>query len=123
MRCRACGGETGEVFDHHGRKLCEDCYLEALSPVRTCDPWASYTAGRLETRDEDLSVDQSRILSLLARGPVEESRARGRLGLSRFRLEREVAALGRMGKVRVFPAGEERLLVLSHQVNPEWVES
>ncbi len=123
MKCQGCGCETDEIYEHNGRELCEDCYMDALSPTRTCDPWASYTAGRLETKEEDLSPDQKLILDLLAKGPVEVNRLREELGLDKSRLERAVAALRHMNKVRAFPAGPERYLILFHQVNPDWAES
>ena len=42
MNCDKCGSEmkNGEETEHHGQLLCEDCYMDALSPARTCDPWA-----------------------------------------------------------------------------------
>jgi hypothetical protein len=27
----------------HGQTLCEDCYLNLLSPLRICDPWAVHS--------------------------------------------------------------------------------
>lgn len=41
MQCDRCKNviEEGEEREHAGRILCEDCYMDALSPARTCDPW------------------------------------------------------------------------------------
>ncbi len=123
MLCEACGREEEELYEHNGRRLCEDCYMDTLSPARTCDPWAAYTAGRLEAKEEDLSEDQRRILDLLAQGPVEAGRLREELGLDHSRMERAVATLRHMSRIRAFPSGPERYLILFHQVNPEWAES
>ena len=35
--------------DFHGQLLCDDCYMDALSPARTCDPWAEI--GRASCRE------------------------------------------------------------------------
>lgn len=34
----------GEEMNHMGQVLCEDCYVEAVEPPRTCDVAAVYTA-------------------------------------------------------------------------------
>ncbi len=52
MLCEKCGMELSEeeVFKHAGQILCEDCYIEAASELKTCDPMAVRSA-RL-TRDK-----------------------------------------------------------------------
>jgi hypothetical protein len=106
MECERCGNSigAGEKREHLGRVLCEDCYMDALSPARTCDPWAVHSAksfgrdlaGRLELTDT-----QQRILAFLEETggatPIELSE---RLQLSPADLEREIAALRHMEKVR-----------------------
>jgi len=44
--CERCGSRIheGEEREHSGQVLCEDCYMDRLSPPRTCDPWAVHTA-------------------------------------------------------------------------------
>ncbi len=46
MRCENCGVEVEEkeVFQHREQNLCEDCYVEALSVPKTCDPMAVRSA-------------------------------------------------------------------------------
>ena len=46
MKCSRCGCALveGEAHTLNGETLCDDCYLDASSPVRVCDPWAVYTA-------------------------------------------------------------------------------
>ena len=123
MKCQKCGCQDEEMYEHNGMKLCEDCYMDALSPAKACDPWASYTAGRLETKEADLSPDQQSILDLLSQGPLEVGLVREKLDLDGSRLERALAALRHMNRIRAFPHGPERYLILFHQVNPEWAES
>ncbi|MBF0526155.1 MAG: hypothetical protein HQK56_13800, partial [Deltaproteobacteria bacterium] len=46
MQCARCQEtiEEMEAREMHGQTLCEDCYMSALSPTRTCDPWAVHSA-------------------------------------------------------------------------------
>ncbi len=46
MKCDKCSKpiDSEEAREHNGWTLCEDCYMDNLSPTRTCDPWAFYTA-------------------------------------------------------------------------------
>ena len=46
MECERCQDsiEPGEEREYAGRVLCEDCYMDALSPAKTCDPWAVHSA-------------------------------------------------------------------------------
>ena len=46
MECERCKDiiESGEEREYAGRVLCEDCYMDALSPAKTCDPWAVHSA-------------------------------------------------------------------------------
>ena len=46
-RCSRCGTEVpeDEAYPYQGLTLCEDCYIDAISPDRECDPWASYLSA------------------------------------------------------------------------------
>ncbi|MFC1964794.1 hypothetical protein ACFLWG_02160 [Chloroflexota bacterium] len=48
MQCQKCQHDIteNESFTHQGETLCEDCYLDALSPASPCNPWAVYNATR-----------------------------------------------------------------------------
>jgi hypothetical protein len=106
MTCARCGRSVaeGEEREHLGRALCEDCYMDALSPARTCDPWAVHSAksfgrdlaGRLE-----LTETQQRLLAILKEtGGVTPEQLAERLGVAPADLEREIAALRHMEQVR-----------------------
>ena len=47
--------ESGEEREYTGQMLCEDCYMDALSPVKTCDPWAVYTAKLMSGKEGRLN--------------------------------------------------------------------
>jgi len=112
VECDRCHGaiEPGEERHHSGQTLCEDCYMDALSPVRTCDPWAVHSAKSLATHGGDsgtLTPVQSEILRILEEtGGIEPTALLQRLGgkLTAKELEREFSALRHMEKAR----GEKR---------------
>ena len=112
MKCDRCHTtiEPGEEKEHLGQTLCEDCYMDALSPVRTCDPWAVYSAKSFEKHSGGtgtLTPIQSEILSILKEtGGIEPSALLRKLGgkLTSKELEREFSTLRHMEKAR----GEKR---------------
>lgn len=106
MKCEKCGDaiETGEDREHHGRILCEDCYMDALSPARACDPWAVHSAKSFTNKGgkgPEVNPIQARILDILKEtGGVEPRVLVERLSIKPSDLEREIAALRHMEKVR-----------------------
>ena len=117
MQCGKCGAsiDQGEERELRNQILCEDCYIDALSPVKVCDPWALYNAKSLErntTEPTPLTPIQSEILGVLKdAGSLEPSVVRLRLEtrLTMNELERELAVLRNMEKVRVENGGERIL--------------
>jgi len=112
MECDRCHAdiEPEEEKNHLGQTLCEDCYMDALSPVKTCDPWAVHSAKSFEKHAEGaliLTPIQSEILSILRKtGGIEPQALVKELGckLTQKELEREFAALQHMEKA----GGEKR---------------
>jgi hypothetical protein len=106
MNCDKCKDpiEPGEEREHHSRILCEDCYMDALSPARTCDPWAVHSAksfARDTGGEVQLSEIQRKIIKILEEtGGVEPRLIVERLQIRPADLEREIAALRHMEKVR-----------------------
>lgn len=73
MICGKCATALAEdsVHEHVGLILCDDCYIDAVSAPKTCDPWAVYTATRTVPKGESLTSDQRRILdAITAKGPL-----------------------------------------------------
>ena len=109
MECDRCSAriETGEERELHGKVLCEDCYMDALSPPRSCDPWAVYTAKSLTNQEGRLHVNetQAAILRILEEtGGAELTDIAERLHMKPSDVQREIAALRHMEKIR----GERR---------------
>ncbi|MBI5570817.1 MAG: winged helix-turn-helix domain-containing protein [Desulfomonile tiedjei] len=105
VTCDGCGANIpeGEDREHYGQVLCEDCYMDALSPSRTCDPWAVHSAKRLGDKTGGLQTNalQDKILGVLAEtGGIEPRELAQRLGIKPVELERETAALRHMEKLR-----------------------
>ncbi|MBW2131086.1 MAG: hypothetical protein JRG88_00930 [Deltaproteobacteria bacterium] len=106
MTCDQCGPliAQGEERAHLGRTLCEDCYMDVLSPQRACDPWAVHSAKSFENHSgglETLTLLQNTILQILREtGGVAPSTLLKRLdGKTTMKdLEREFAVLRHMEK-------------------------
>ena len=106
MKCDRCKGdiEKGEDRELHGQTLCEDCYMDALSPAKACDPWAVYSAKSFSKKDGpnvEITQTQSKILQILKEtGGVAPAMISEKLQISPSDLEREIATLRHMEKVR-----------------------
>jgi hypothetical protein len=108
MRCDDCNAtiESDDLREHLGRKLCEDCYMVALSPMKTCDPWAVHSAKTYEQHAGDerpMTPLQKDILRILKdEGPLEPPALQEKIDGDRplEDLERAFASLRHMEKVR-----------------------
>jgi len=108
MKCERCENEIepGAEREHLGRTLCEDCYVDALSPLKACDPWAVHSAKTYEKfagKEQALTPRQLNILQILEEdGAMEPSALLTKLGgnLHVEELEREFAILRHMEKAR-----------------------
>ena len=101
-RCRQ-SIKKGEERKHHGQILCEDCYMDVLSPTRICDPWAVHSAKSLEKSgfNQQFTEVQKEILKLLEEtGGLEPALIAEKLHLKMSDLEMEIAALRHIEKVR-----------------------
>ena len=118
MKCGRCGEQipAGEEMDHYGQMLCEDCYMQALSPAQACDPWAVRSAQTLSQMDERysaLSETQERILQALEKtGGAEPAVLAQELQMTLPQLEREIATLRHMEKVRGKMQAGQKVLCL-----------
>jgi len=101
MKCSRCGGEIheNEGRTHLGETLCDDCYLDATTTVKACDPWAVYTA----TRSRELSgqegtegltgLQQSIYEFVRERGKVTGEEIMANLDINQSELETQFAIL------------------------------
>jgi len=105
MYCDRCNEiiNEGDERELNGQVLCEDCCMDLMSPAKACDPWAVYTAKSLQKNQGGkihLNSCQEDILRILEEGPTEPSVLSTRLAIKIAELEREIAALRHMEKVR-----------------------
>ena len=108
--CRECGVavEQGEEFEHLGRTLCEDCYLDEVNPPKACDPWAVHTAKSSMGESQQLTPLQDKILSLLQEsGPLTAAELMSRLEISDSEFRNGFATLRHMELARGFRDGDE----------------
>lgn len=97
MKCQQCGAamEPDEAREFDGKDICEDCYIDALTPAKSCDPWATYTASRLDT--QELSPGQEAILACIdQKGEATLEELLAYTGLDEKDLIREFASLRHM---------------------------
>lgn len=106
MECKKCRAviPRGEERNHKNEVLCEDCYVDALSPAAFCDPWATYNADAFYKNSPEpaLAENQKMILKELRKtGGLDANELAERLKdhISREDGERECATLHRMGKI------------------------
>ena len=106
VKCEKCGNfiEEQDGQEFHGQMICEDCYIDALSPAIACDPWAVYSAKSFSKESgtgSNITETQSKILQILKEtGGVEPKIISEMLQISPSDLEREVATLRHMEKLR-----------------------
>lgn len=115
MKCDKCNCfiEQGEEAQYLNQILCEDCYIDVLSPVKTCDPWAVYTAQSMATADSVLTKLQENILQILSEtNGVEPEVLAKKLGLQSNDLQREIATLRHMEKVRATMKDDKKVICI-----------
>ena len=104
MECEKCRDQIkpGEEREMHGRVLCEDCYMDALSPAPPATPGPSIRPSLFKRKPgRRLSSLQTKILEYLQEsGGAEFPWIVERLQIKPADLERELAALRHMEKIR-----------------------
>jgi hypothetical protein len=103
--CAKCNAvlDPGEAWEYLGQELCEDCFLDAQTITKTCDPWAVHTAKSLKDLPggQTLTPLQQRFYDLVKeRGEVPMLEAAAHLGLTEDELRREFAPLRHMEMLR-----------------------
>jgi len=106
MKCDRCKENIKEDEERelYGQTLCEDCYIDALSTVKACDPWAVHCAKSClkgEGSNFEITENQAKILQILKETGGEESTILvEKLKISMSDFEREIATLRHMEKIR-----------------------
>lgn len=112
-RCKETIAEDDDVFDHYGKKLCEDCYIGAVQPPRSCDPAAVDSARSTramlgQSGTDGLTPLQKRIFQLVKeRGRIKREELMGSFDLPRWEMEKQFAILRHCELVRAFKEGQD----------------
>ena len=110
MECSKCRAAlvVDEIYEHAGKTLCEDCYLDALAAPKTCDPWAVHTAKNMPKHAGSLTPMQQNILEIIrGQGPIDAARICSQLQISEEEFRREFATLRHMELARGFKQDEQ----------------
>ena len=106
MECKKCNAliPKGEEREHKNDMLCEDCYIDVLSPAVFCDPWASFTAESFKKNNRTTAFTESQkiILKVLREtGGLDSNDLAENLKdqISWEDGERDCAAMHRMGEI------------------------
>ena len=110
MICERCEEEIpeGEKCEHMGQVLCEDCYIEAIEPPRTCDVAAVYSAKLARKMAGQEGTDgltdlQKDIYNYIKQeGPVTHEQIMKKYSLAKWQLEKNFATLRHCELVRGF---------------------
>jgi hypothetical protein len=101
-QCAKCGKkkEKQQCYEYHGNVFCEDCYMDILSPMKACDPWAVHSAKTfLKGRNKlsTLTPLQLKIVHYIrGRGEATIEEIMENLNLAEGELRREFAVLRHM---------------------------
>ncbi|PKM80736.1 MAG: hypothetical protein CVU89_12435 [Firmicutes bacterium HGW-Firmicutes-14] len=126
MICERCKDEIPEEekFEHMGQILCEDCYIEAIEPPRTCDVTAVYSAkiarkmaGQEGT--DGLTELQKDIYNYVRDdGPVTHDQIMKRFKLAKWQLEKQFAVLRHCELLRGFKDGNQVFITIWEEGSP-----
>ncbi len=107
-QCDKCGSECRpeELIESAGRRLCEDCYMDQVSPLKACDPWAVQAAksGLSSSKDGEgsplLPLQREMLEIVAAVGRITPAALAERLEQPLRELERNFAILRHMELLR-----------------------
>jgi hypothetical protein len=119
VKCQKCQREVpeGETHQHLGETLCDECYIDAMSPAKPCDPWAVYSATRTRQSAglsgvEGLTPLQKDIYQFInGQGKTTYAEVMKKFNVSQRELEHVVATLRHCELVRGQKEGDRVYLV------------
>ncbi|MFZ5595992.1 MAG: hypothetical protein ACOY31_03135 [Bacillota bacterium] len=107
-RCKENIPEDDDIFDYYGKKLCEDCYVGAIQPPRSCDPTAVESAKATRAMMghsgvEGLTPMQKRIYQLIKdKGKIPREELMKSFDLPQWEMEKQFAVLRHCELIRAF---------------------
>ena len=113
--CDQCGVTipAGDEQQNNSQILCEDCYMDTLSPTRICDPWAVHHAKSCSESESTMTTTQKNLIEILTEtGGVEIEELATRLKLTKKETERNLATLRHMEKIKARPENGKKIFCL-----------
>ena len=117
-QCAKCGKkiEKQQCYEYHGNVFCEDCYMDILSPMKACDPWAVHSAQTfLKGKDKlsTLTPLQLNIVNYLKeKGEAIMEEMMDNLNLTEEELRKEFAVLRHMEILRATKKADKIFYIL-----------
>lgn len=116
MVCQRCGAGVApdEIREHQEKQLCEDCYLYAVSQVKTCDPWAVHLAKSDKGRGAlSLTPRQEQLYQLVKdKKEITPADAARHLNLTEEEVRHEFATLRHLELLKGCKRGDLILITL-----------
>ncbi len=118
MICSQCGKEIskGDEIKYNHKFICEDCYLDNTVVTRTCDPESVRMSRNMESlgiSSGKISPSQARIVEVVEKnGAVTPENLSKELGVPADELQRDLAALRHMRRIKGEKRGEDRYIIL-----------
>jgi hypothetical protein len=123
MRCDKCEADVPEkeIYTHAGRKLCEDCYVAALTRPVTCDVGAVSAARASRelqghTGTQGLTPPQVKLYEFVKeKGRATRKEAAEYMNIPWEDLERQFTVLRHCALMRAFKEGDQIYLTLMEE--------
>jgi hypothetical protein len=119
LKCQRCQCDISEDESHSylSETLCDDCYIDAVSPPKACDPWAVYLATRTRESSglkgvEGLTSVQKEVYELIKnKGKVTPAEVMANFNITQRDLQDVVAILRHCEMIRGQKEGDMVYLV------------
>ncbi len=104
MICARCQKDfpAEDLVAHGSQMVCEDCYMDMVSPLKACDPWAVHAAkGQVGNGEPQLLPLQEKMVNWIREhGQTRPADLAAALGVELAELEKNFAILRHMELLR-----------------------
>lgn len=119
MKCERCGDPIpeGESCNHRGKILCEDCYIGALQPPKSCDVAAVHSAKTHRQLSGESGADGLTELQQNIYNRIKEAEKLARLelmdsfNLKEWELDKEIAILRHCELIKARKMGDQIYII------------
>lgn len=123
VECARCGSKVAreDIYNYRGQDLCEDCYMGALQPPKTCDVTATHLAKKHrqssgQTGTEGLLEIQRKIFEFIKKqGRATREQIMREFEIPGWELEKQIAILRHCELVKGRKEEGETFIVLFDQ--------